>query len=74
MLFGILGGGDQRDWPDWGPDRVRAVSLDAFGTLLYSDPPGPVLCELLAERLDVELPEQQTSAAIRAEMTALLGA
>src|SRR5688572_7703741 len=48
--------------------RLRAVLLDALGTLLYFDPPAPLLREALRERVGIEVPEAAASAAIKAEI------
>jgi putative hydrolase of the HAD superfamily len=50
------------------PQRIRAVSLDALGTLLDFEPPAPLLRAALRERLGVEVPEEAASAAIRDEI------
>ena len=50
------------------PQGIRAVLLDALGTLLYFDPPAPLLRAELRERLGVEVPEEVATAAIRAEI------
>jgi putative hydrolase of the HAD superfamily len=50
------------------PQRIRAVLLDALGTLLYFDPPAPLLREALRERAGIEVPEAAASAAITAEI------
>jgi putative hydrolase of the HAD superfamily len=46
---------------------VRAVLLDALGTLLYLEPPGPPLRRELAAR-GVEVDEETAGAALRAEI------
>ncbi len=46
----------------------RAILLDALGTLVFFERPGPHLRTELRERLDLEVSEQQASAAIRAEI------
>ncbi len=55
-----------------GPRPIRAdvdaVLLDAFGTLVTLEPPGPLLQALLVERLGVEVSEAQAAAAMRAEV------
>ena len=50
------------------PQRIRAVLLDALGTLLHFDPPAPLLREALRERLGAEVSETAASAAIKAEI------
>ena len=50
------------------PQRIRAVLLDALGTLMYFEPPAPLLRVALRERLGVVVPEEARSAAIRAEI------
>jgi putative hydrolase of the HAD superfamily len=50
------------------PQRTRAVLLDALGTLLYFDPPAPLLRTALSERLGVEVPAEAATAAIKAEI------
>ena len=57
-----------RSYPTWGPGRVRAVLLDAFGTLVTLDAPAPRLRALLGERLGVEVTEEQAAEALRAEI------
>jgi putative hydrolase of the HAD superfamily len=47
---------------------VRAVLLDAFGTLLHLDSPAPLLRLLLKERLELAVTEAQASAALAAEI------
>jgi putative hydrolase of the HAD superfamily len=48
--------------------RLRAVLLDALGTLLYFEPPAPRLRDELRERLGVEVPLETAEAAIKAEI------
>lgn len=48
--------------------RIRAVLLDALGTLLTFEPPAPHLRTALRERLGVEVSEELAAAAIRAEI------
>ncbi len=55
--------------PVWGPGRVQAVLLDAFGTLVTLDAPAPRLRALLAERLDVTVTEAQAAEALAAEVS-----
>jgi putative hydrolase of the HAD superfamily len=50
------------------PQRIRAVLLDALGTLLYFDPPAPLLRAELRDRLGVDVPEATAAAAIKAEI------
>jgi FMN phosphatase YigB (HAD superfamily) len=50
------------------PGDLRAVLLDAFGTLLTLDAPAPLLRALLAERLGVAVTEAQATEALRAEV------
>ncbi|CAA9480641.1 MAG: hypothetical protein AVDCRST_MAG38-2004 [uncultured Solirubrobacteraceae bacterium] len=47
----------------------RAILLDALGTLVFFERPGPHLRVELRERLGLEVSEEQASAAIRAEIT-----
>ncbi len=47
---------------------VKAVLLDAFGTLVTLDAPAPLLRALLAERLRVTVTEAQAATALRAEI------
>lgn len=48
--------------------EVRALLLDALGTLVELPPPGPALREELAERFGVEVSEAQARTAIAAEV------
>jgi putative hydrolase of the HAD superfamily len=48
--------------------RIRALLLDAMGTLLTFEPPAPHLRTALRERLGAEVSEEAASAAIRAEI------
>jgi putative hydrolase of the HAD superfamily len=51
------------------PDRrLRAVLLDALGTLVYFEPPAPLLRAALRNRLGVEVSQEVAGAAIRAEI------
>jgi putative hydrolase of the HAD superfamily len=50
------------------PQRTRAVLLDALGTLVYFEPPAPLLRAALRERLGVDVPEAAAKAAIKAEI------
>ena len=47
---------------------VRAVLLDAHGTLVELEPPAPALRGLLAARFEVEVSEREAAAAIAAEV------
>ena len=47
----------------------RAILLDALGTLVFFERPGPHLRSELRERLGLEVSDAQASAAIRAEIT-----
>jgi putative hydrolase of the HAD superfamily len=51
------------------PERIRAITLDALGTLLTFEPPAPYLRAALRERLGLEVTEDVAAAAIRAEIT-----
>ena len=48
--------------------RIRAVLLDALGTLLHFEPPAPRLRDELRKRLGVEVPLETAEAAIKAEI------
>ena len=48
--------------------ETRAVLLDALGTLVDLEPPGPRLRALLAERLGVQISQESAHAAMRAEI------
>jgi putative hydrolase of the HAD superfamily len=50
------------------PADVGAVLLDAFGTLVTLDAPAPLLRALLAQRLDLDVSDEQAAAAMRAEV------
>ena len=50
------------------PASVRAVMLDAFGTLVHLNAPAPLLRALLSERLGVQVSEAQAGEALRAEV------
>lgn len=50
-------------------ERIRAVLLDAMGTLLTFAAPAPLLRAELRERLGVDVGEAAAAAAIRAEIT-----
>jgi putative hydrolase of the HAD superfamily len=47
---------------------VRAVLLDAMGTLIELEPPGPRLCAGLRERAGVEISEAEAEVAMAAEI------
>ena len=47
---------------------MRAVLLDAFGTLVELEPPGPLLARELARRLGVVVSEADADRAMRAEI------
>jgi putative hydrolase of the HAD superfamily len=49
-------------------ERTRAVLLDALGTLLYFEPPAPLLREELRERLGLEVSPEAAEAAMKAEI------
>ena len=51
-----------------GVTSPRAILLDALGTLVFFERPGPHLRTELRERLGLEVSDQQASAAIRAEI------
>jgi putative hydrolase of the HAD superfamily len=48
---------------------IRAVLLDALGTLVRMEPPAPRLQRSLRARLDLDLPLDRCDAAMRAEMS-----
>jgi putative hydrolase of the HAD superfamily len=48
---------------------IRAVLLDALGTLVRIEPPAPRLQRSLRGRLDLDLPLDRCAAAMRAEMS-----
>jgi putative hydrolase of the HAD superfamily len=50
------------------PESIRAVLLDALGTLMTFDPPAPLLRAALRERLAVEVSEEKATAAMKAEI------
>jgi 2-haloalkanoic acid dehalogenase type II len=52
---------------------IRAVTVDALGTLVRMEPPGPRLREQLRRRLGVEVSEERASAAFAAEIRYYLG-
>ena len=47
---------------------IRAVTIDALGTLVHMQPPGPRLREQLRERAGVEVSEEQATAGFAAEI------
>lgn len=47
---------------------IRAVTIDALGTLVHMQPPGPRLRDELSERAGVEVSEEQATAGFRAEI------
>lgn len=47
---------------------IRAVTIDALGTLVHMQPPGPRLREQLRERAGVEVSQEQASAGFAAEI------
>ena len=49
-------------------ERIRAVLLDALGTLLHFEPPAPLLRAELRERLGVEVTGEAAEAAMKAEI------
>ena len=51
------------------PATVRALLIDALGTLVWLAPPAPVLGDLLVERFGVEASAAELTRAIRAEMS-----
>lgn len=68
MALGRLSGRTRGPGPRPLPAGLRAVLLDAFGTLVTLDAPAPLLRALLAERLGVEVTEAQAVAAFAAEV------
>jgi putative hydrolase of the HAD superfamily len=50
------------------PERIRAITLDALGTLLTFEPPAPHLRAALRRGLGVEVSADVAAAAIRAEI------
>jgi putative hydrolase of the HAD superfamily len=48
--------------------RIRAVLLDALGTLVNFEPPAPLLRDALRDRLGVEVTAEAAAAAIKAEI------
>jgi putative hydrolase of the HAD superfamily len=49
-------------------ERIRAVLLDALGTLVHFEPPAPLLRAGLRERLGIEVTAEAAEAAIRDEI------
>jgi putative hydrolase of the HAD superfamily len=49
-------------------ERIRAVLLDALGTLVHFEPPAPLLRSELRERLGIEVTAEAAEAAIRDEI------
>lgn len=47
---------------------MRALLLDALGTLLALEPPAPILRRELAERFDIDVTEAQAASALAAEI------
>src|SRR5204863_81339 len=47
---------------------IRAVTIDALGTLVHMQPPGPRLREQLRERAGVEVSEEEATAGFAAEI------
>jgi putative hydrolase of the HAD superfamily len=47
---------------------IRAVTIDALGTLVHMQPPGPRLRDELRERASVEVSEEQATAGFAAEI------
>ena len=47
---------------------IRAVTIDALGTLVHMQPPGPRLREQLRDRAGVEVSEEQATAGFAAEI------
>ncbi|MGO9972848.1 MAG: HAD family hydrolase [Solirubrobacteraceae bacterium] len=52
-----------------GDRRIRALLIDALGTIVELAPPAPALRALLAERFGIEVSESEAARAFRAEMT-----
>jgi putative hydrolase of the HAD superfamily len=48
---------------------IRAVTIDALGTLVHMQPPGPRLRDRLLERAGVEVSEEQATAGFAAEIS-----
>src|SRR5215213_2126850 len=51
-----------------GTENVRAVLLDALGTLVRLEPPAPRLRAAVRERLDVDVGDEAAARAMRAEI------
>jgi putative hydrolase of the HAD superfamily len=68
MALGRLIGRSRSRGPRPLPGAVRAVLLDAFGTLVTLDAPAPLLRALLLERLGAQVTEAQAASALRAEV------
>jgi putative hydrolase of the HAD superfamily len=51
-----------------GVQPIRAVLLDALGTLLHFEPPAPLLRAELRERLGLDVPLEAAEAAMKAEI------
>jgi putative hydrolase of the HAD superfamily len=51
------------------PQRTQALLVDALGTLMYFEPPAPLLRVALRERCGLVVSEAVAEAAIRAEIT-----
>jgi putative hydrolase of the HAD superfamily len=49
-------------------EPIRAILLDALGTLLHLEPPAPLLRAALRERLGLDVPEPDAAAAMKAEI------
>jgi putative hydrolase of the HAD superfamily len=49
-------------------EPIRAVLLDALGTLVYFEPPAPLLRAALRERLGIEVAPEAAEAAMKAEI------
>lgn len=47
---------------------IRAVTIDALGTLVHMEPPGPRLRDQLRERAGVDVSEEQATAGFAAEI------
>ncbi|HEY5316899.1 MAG TPA: HAD-IA family hydrolase [Solirubrobacteraceae bacterium] len=51
-----------------GSKLPRAILLDALGTLIELQPPGPLLCQELAQRFGIHMPVPQAERAIATEI------
>ena len=69
MALGRLIGRTRSRGPRALPGGMRAVLLDAFGTLVTLEAPAPLLRALLAERLGVQVTDEQAAAALTAEVS-----